>query len=181
MVFSGSQFPSRLPGVNILSLKYTTEDDFVESNINSATFITQTKQLIVEVQQTCGYTSKPTIFVFQLHFQGSQASSSLPITIQLLGALPTTLCTHFLGTTIRANRPKLVFLDHNSWVISIDAALLTAEKQYMQHFHVPSELTRGSYDMLPLQSAEDDFIFYAYDRIAIVKNGLQFSKMYPIV
>ena len=177
-VFSGLKFPSKAAGLDTIPLNYLMNEDCWKSSINSVSFIAETRQLIVEVQQTYGYSTKSAVFVFQFQtLQGLQKSS---LVIKLLDVLPTTLCTHFLGMMIRNNKPRLVFLDHNSWVVSIDAAMLVTEKQYIRHFFVPGELIPGSYNMLPLQSAKDDFIFYAYNEIAIVKNGLQFSKMYPL-
>lgn len=45
----------------------------------------------------------------------------------------------------------------------------------MRHFFVPSELIRMGGDILPLQTTDDDFIFFTYDSLAIIRHGLQFQ------
>ncbi|MCJ1356771.1 MAG: hypothetical protein MMC33_006767 [Icmadophila ericetorum] len=71
---------------------------------------------------------------------------------------------------------KLVFLDTDSWVCSVDLEGLTAKSvTYSRHFFVPYDWLSGTRDVICAVS-QREILFARNDELAIVKGGLEFAE-----
>jgi hypothetical protein len=170
VTYSAEFFPKEVDDTQIM-LSYTTTGELVEIGIDSVVFHEQTRTLILNIRQQSGYTITSSVFIFKLaHMRNNKPATR----IQPLRILTPDLCMQFLGVTCADQR--LVFLHRNCWVSSINLLTLEAS-HYTQHFFVPSEFITNSNDVPPLQTVNDNFVFPLHNKLAVIKNGLNFGKL----
>ena len=74
---------------------------------------------------------------------------------------------------------KLVFLEVNGWISSIDLKN-TAAASYSRHFFVPSDWLSSAGELIFQLTAKGNFIFVKGDEIAVIKNRLEYTQTVPI-
>ena len=74
---------------------------------------------------------------------------------------------------------KLVFLDVNGWVCSIDLTN-TAATSYCRHFFVPSDWLSSATELIFQLTSKGDFLFVKGDEIAIIRKRLDHADVLPI-
>ncbi|MCJ1356503.1 MAG: hypothetical protein MMC33_006498 [Icmadophila ericetorum] len=74
---------------------------------------------------------------------------------------------------------KIVFLDRNLWICSLDLMTFKKNKSYIRHFFIPLEWISSSGDPLLLINANKDLIFAKNDEITVIKKG--FSGIAEVV
>jgi hypothetical protein len=168
--YSANAFPTEVGNAHI-KLDFHIEDGFIESAIDSAVLHQESMSLILDIRQQRGFETACSSFIFKLP---ELFTDGALVTLQPARTLGSTFCMHFLGIS-RADK-RLIFLNRDSWVSSIDPFSLD-NNEYLQHFFVPSEFLTNSSDILPMQTADDSFVFCLYDKFAVVKNGLIFKEL----
>lgn len=166
-------FPASFPrqGSNgDITLNYGASEESVEIEIDHATVSLETNSLIMDVHKTSRHAASSCVYSFRLPTSLSENEVNLGPAL----TLEPEICMNFLGIS-RASK-RLVFLQPNSWICSIDADDFS-NRQYTQHFFVPSEYLTNSNDVLPLQTFDDNFVFCMHDKLAWVKNGLKFEDL----
>ena len=79
---------------------------------------------------------------------------------------------HIIGTL----GTKLVLLEMNGWVCSIDLTN-TAPASYCRHFFVPSDWLSNARDLVLQLMAKGRFVFVKGNEIAIIKNRLDHAQV----
>lgn len=166
--YSPTKFPEKSVKDQI-TLDYGLKDESLETDIYHATISLETSSLVVDLRQKSGNVTTPRVCAFKLPTSFTESQVRLEPEL----SLEPEFCSNFLGIS-RASR-RLVFLQPNSWVCSIDTDGFS-KGQYTQHFFVPSEYLTNCNDVLPLQTVDDTFVFCVHDKLAWVKNGLKFEE-----
>ncbi|KAK4209026.1 hypothetical protein QBC37DRAFT_431000 [Rhypophila decipiens] len=115
----------------------------------------------------------------------STTPQGAPITVEL----PDKICrhvSHVVGIQATGSSNRLVFLDGNSWVCSVDLnvgmtvssakTVKEATSSYTRHFFVPYDWFAGSRRLLGAMASNKNVIFARNGDIAVVKGGLDFSE-----
>lgn len=167
-----ARFPEQGSNGNV-TLDYGLNDEVVIIDIDHATFNSETGSLVMDIQKRSGNVTSSCVCFFELppSFLGSE------VTLKARFTLESEFCMNFFGASRTSKR--LVFLQPNSWICSIDADGF-ANRQYTQHFFVPSEYLTNSDDVLPLQTFDDTFVFCMHDKLVWVRNGLKFEDLREI-
>ena len=168
--YPAETFPTRCGGGRAL-LGYKIADESTETGIDCAVLHPQSMSLVLDVRQKRGYATTNSLFIFRLPDLSNETSIA---TLQPSRTLDSSFYTYFLG--ISQLEQRLVFLKRNSWVSSIDLSSVSKTDD-IQHFFVPSEFVTKSSNILPMQTADDKFVFCLYDKLAVVKNGLKFREL----
>ncbi|KAI1501012.1 WD40-repeat-containing domain protein [Biscogniauxia marginata] len=166
--FSAPNFPS-LSSANEVEIDYTIKGGIPAVDINAAFMCIETQALVIDVHYMSGFVALSTMFLFGLGSNGSSTAATLtPLRDEL-----TKHCKHFIGFVERSK--NFVFLDHDSWLCSVDLPSLT-KGLYSRHFFVPSEYISTTHKVMPVQTADDSYVFCLHGGIVIVKNGLNFRE-----
>ncbi|KAI0600589.1 hypothetical protein F4775DRAFT_544625 [Biscogniauxia sp. FL1348] len=169
--FNASGFPSPA-STNEVEIDYNTDGDIPAVDFNAAFMCTEMQALVIDVHYMSGFIALSTTSVFG--FDGSSKASGTTATSSTLAPLSEGLTKHrkqFVGFAERSQ--SLVFLDHDSWLCSVDLPSL-AKGHYSRHFFVPSEYT--AHGVVPVRAADDSFVFCLHGGLAVVRNGLNFRE-----
>lgn len=170
--YSPARFPEKADQGHI-TLDYCLNDGSAEMDIDHATLGLETNSLVLFIHKKNGHVTTSCVCSFQLPTSFSESKVALGPAF----TLEPELCANFLG--ISRTSKRLIFLQPNSWICSIDADDFL-NRQYTQHFFVPSEYVTNSNDVLPLQTVDDTFVFCMHDKLAWVKNGLKFEEFHKM-
>lgn len=166
-VFYTDRFPEMPP--HSISLCYELEDGYTEAGIDAVVYEPITASLILSVRQQKGLSSKSSTFIFAIP---TSYPTDMDTRLQPVYTLP--FSAHIFGVT--PSKATVSFLHQNSWICSAVLKNL-AEKRYIQHFFVPDEYITTSSDVLPIQTADGDFVFCLHERLVVVRNGLKFQEV----
>ena len=79
---------------------------------------------------------------------------------------------HIIGAFER----KIVFLDRNFWVCTIDVES-SAGESYIRHFFIPSDWYSQQKQLIIQVSVQGDVLFVRGDEVAVVSNGLEHEEL----
>jgi hypothetical protein len=153
-------------------LDYKVEEGTDETGIDAFVFEPTTSTFILEISLRAFHGFLRSTFIFELQALTSPTILPLPY--------PQKIIKRFIGVNNNINR--IMFLDHESWICSIDPADVSGPLQrYTRHFFVPDEYIPVDGEVLPLQIAGGDFAFCFFNKVVVVKNGSGFHTMREIV
>jgi WD40 repeat protein len=165
-LYSPSTFPSLQSAV--ISLDDRIQKGLKNAYIKTAAVCSSGLCIAIEVCYQDGHVSKSRMAILRL----STATSVSGMECSAFDIVPQSIFKQFLGFT--SDRQRLVFLNKGLWVCSVPIKI-NGNKSHAQHFFIPSEYITSN-DVLPTQAPGDTFVFSLYDKLVIVRNGLNFHK-----
>lgn len=71
---------------------------------------------------------------------------------------------------------KLLFLNRDLWVCSVDLRTFAKTQQASRHFFIPPDWRHSREDFLFLFTAKNEFVFAKRHELVVIKRGLDFSE-----
>ncbi|KAH8714072.1 hypothetical protein GQ44DRAFT_660589 [Phaeosphaeriaceae sp. PMI808] len=139
----------------------------VGPTIESITHVRGTLSVVVEIQQPSSRTLSVVVTLPRW-----STLDLVPAIVPTSVILPD-VCVQLLG--VNQSSKRMVFLQPDSWVCSVDLKELDAAK-YVEHFFVPEDYGSQSSNVRPVQIADEDFAFCMYDKVVVIKGGLKFQQ-----
>ncbi|KAH6975963.1 NACHT and WD domain protein [Ilyonectria sp. MPI-CAGE-AT-0026] len=168
--YDAQKFPNQSESSDIF-LDYRLPEDSKGTNIDMAVMHPGSRTLVLEMRYDLGNASCSISFLFNLSLATSESNIK---TLSASHDVFSSYCKHFMGFSHQA--PHFVFLHRNSWLSSCGLEDF-AQNRHSQHFFVPDEYISTSHEVLPVKTAEDDFVFCLHGELAIVKNGRKFQDV----
>lgn len=168
--YDAQKFPDRSESSDIL-LDYKLPEDSKGTNIDMAVMHPGSRTLVLEMRYDLGNASCSISFLFDLSLATSEPNIK---TLSASHDVFSSYCKHFMGFSHQV--PHFIFLHRNSWLSSCSLEDF-AQNRHSQHFFVPDEYISTSHEVLPVKTAEDDFVFCLHGELAIVKNGRKFQDV----
>ncbi|KAI9857188.1 MAG: hypothetical protein M1813_008550 [Trichoglossum hirsutum] len=76
---------------------------------------------------------------------------------------------------------KMVFLDRDLWVCSVDMSKSEGEKHtYIRHFSIPSDWYSQQRNLNTIITSKGDILFVKMEEVAVIKRGLEFEDVVTI-
>lgn len=162
---SWNEFPKLLDPPK-LSLIYdeSLRSDGIE--IQNALLDSKSQHLIVDFRKHYGNKATTKLLVFD-YPDSAIASNDLKLNSNFSSIGKKV--KYFIGVA----SSRLVFIDTNSWLSSVDLLTLTG-KLYTRHFYVPHEVVNGNTGVVAVLTAAGDIAFAREGELAIVRNGERF-------
>jgi WD40 repeat protein len=105
-----------------------------------------------------------------------EGATAVAVSIPLLGPQLAALAHHVAHVVGLGEAGKLIFLDTNSWVCSVDLeGLGNGSASYSRHFFVPYDWFSGARDLI-CAVTQRDVLFARNDDVAIIKGGLEYVE-----
>jgi WD40 repeat protein len=124
--------------------------------------------VVVELSKVYGERSTTQVLVFESENFGPEATGLIPLpSHQIMGKE----VMHLIG----AYGSKLVFLNKNRWVCSIDVKQ-TKYNTYTRHFPIPSDWQSQQRVLKMGVTSKGDVLFARTEEVAVIKRGLEFEE-----
>ena len=131
------------------------------------------RRIAIEISKLRDERSTTQLVLFESSDFNDQALDAEPIPkLERVGAR----VEHLIG----AYRSRLLFLDRDLWICSINLAKPIQPDSYSRHFFIPYDWHSGTGTLMVRVTPHGDIVFVRSDEIAIIKPGLEYEELFKM-